>query len=79
MKGKKVIVLIVSEFVDGSCDRQTTPTFRSISSVLNVVVSSHQNFCAQRLEQNSFIKQLAFSLFRVFPRHMYDLKSISQV
>ena len=49
VKGKKVIVVIVSEFLDESCDWfilrsatpwQTTLTFRSLSSVLNVVFSS---------------------------------------
>lgn len=47
MKGKKVIVLIVSEFLDGSCDCfilrsatawQTSLTFRRLSRVPNVVL-----------------------------------------
>lgn len=49
VKGKKVIVLIGSEFLDGSATPwQTTLTFRS--------VFSPQTLCAQTLEENIVMK-----------------------
>lgn len=65
VKGKKVIVLIGSEFLDGSCDWfifrsstpwQTTLTFRSLYSVSNGVVFSPQTLCAQTVEENIIMK-----------------------